>query len=298
MNKFLPRLLQLLGNCSVLILFFALGSIICFLLWRGLPTLNARLFFGDVSPVDAIIGLRPVWDGIWPACVGTLSLVGLTMAFALLPGIGCGIFLAEYASGTKQRWQRQWLGLAVDMLAGVPSIVMGLAGFTMILFLRHSFAPDANTCLALGAACLALLILPSMVVTTREAIQATPVKLRLAGIALGLNQGQLLRHVLLPSASRGILGGVMICIGRAAEDTAVIMLTGVVANAGLPAGLGGKFEALPFHIFYTAAQYQTQDELNRGFGAALVLLGIASALLLCARLIARGYTSRWRGITT
>lgn len=294
MTRLLPGILRLFGICAVLIIFFAVGGIICFLLWRGLPALNARLFFGEVPPIDAITGLRPVWDGIWPACVGTLSLVTLTMAFALLPGLGCGIFLAEYAGAR----QRHWLGLAVDMLAGVPSIVMGLAGFTMILFLRRSFAPDANTCLALGAACLALLILPALIVTTREAVQAAPAKLRLAGIAIGLNQAQLLRHVLLPSASRGILGGIVLCIGRAAEDTAVIMLTGVVTNAGLPAGLGGKFEALPFHIYYTAAQYQTQDELNRGFGAALVLLGLASALLLCARLIARGYTRRWKGINT
>ena len=86
-------------------------------------------------------------------------------------------------------------------------------------------------------------------------------------------------------------------MGRAAEDTAVIMLTGVVANAGLPAGLGDKFEALPFSIFYTAAQYQDTNELLRGFGAALVLLLLSSFLLLCARRMEVRFRRRWQGVS-
>ncbi len=74
-----------------------------------------------------------------------------------------------------------------------------------------------------------------------------------------------------------------------------IMFTGVVANAGLPAGLSDKFESLSFHIYYTAAQYQDQEELLRGFGAALVLLGISVGLLFAARLLENGYHRRWRG---
>ena len=87
----------------------------------------------------------------------------------------------------------------------------------------------------------------------------------------------------------------ILVLGRAAEDTAVIMLTGVVANAGLPAGLGAKFEALSFSIFYTAAQYQSREELLRGFGAALVLLLLASGLLVCARLLEARFRRRWQG---
>ena len=84
----------------------------------------------------------------------------------------------------------------------------------------------------------------------------------------------------------------MLAMGRAAEDTAVILLTGVVANAGLPSGLGIRFEALPFMIYYTAAQYQDAAELARGFGAALVLLGLSCLLLFFAHRTQQRYLRR------
>jgi phosphate transport system permease protein len=214
----------------------------------------------------------------------------LTIALALLPGIGCGIYLAEYASLRQQRW----LGAAIDVLAGIPSIVMGLFGFTLILFLRKTFLPDANTSLLLAAVCLALLVLPSLILTTKEAVLAVPTDLRLTGVALGFHRRQCLRHIILPSASRGILSGVLLALGRAAEDTAVILLTGVVASAGLSNGIFDKFQALPFTIYYTAAQYQTPDELQRGFGAALVLLLLSGGLLCFAYLLEKAYHARWR----
>lgn len=282
------KLLHLLSWIAPPLTLAAVGALLIFLCLRGLPSLDRALFFGDTPLLQAVLGLRPVWDGIWPACVGTFSLVLLTMILALLPGVGCGVFLAEYATPR----QRHWIGCAADMLAGTPSIVMGLFGFTLILFLRRTVWPQANTCLLLAAACLALLVLPVLIVTTREALEALPAQLRLTAAALGLTPAQQLRHVLLPNSRRGILGGIMLALGRAAEDTAVIMLTGVVANAGLPAGLSGKFEALPFFIYYTAAQYQTPEELERGFGAALLLLTLSAGLLLTARRIARGRRER------
>lgn len=286
----LATILNIIGWLAVILLLLTMGCILSFLAIRGLPTIGLSLFFGDISPSDAILGLRPVWDGIWPACIGTLHLVCLTVSLALFPGIGCGIYLAEYAGPKRQKW----LGCAIDILAGIPSIVMGLFGFTLILFLRYTFLPQANTGLLLAAICLALLILPSIVLTTREALNAIPNDLRLTCAALGFNQHQRLRHILLPAASRGILGGIILAFGRAAEDTAVILLTGVVANAGLADGIFGKFQALPFTIYYTAAQYQTQDELQRGFGAALILLLLAGGLLLSAYAIERTYRSRWK----
>ncbi|MEG2005113.1 MAG: ABC transporter permease subunit [Bilophila sp.] len=289
MKRLFPRLLGLLGWSALLVVVGSSTVLVLFLLARGLPTLHLTLFFGDTPPLRALFGLQPVWEGLWPACVGTVSLVGVTLALALFPGVGCGLFLAEGASPR----QRRWIGCAADVLAGTPSIVMGLFGFTLILFLRRTVWPDANTSLALAAGCLALLVLPVLTVTTREALESLPSDLRLTAAALGLSPSQRLWHVLLPSASRGILGGVMLALGRSAEDTAVIMLTGVVANAGLPAGLGAKFEALPFYIYYTAAQYQSQDELERGFGAALLLLFLSSLLLLGARLLTRTWQRRW-----
>ena len=83
-------------------------------------------------------------------------------------------------------------------------------------------------------------------------------------------------------------------MGRTVEDTAVIMLTGAVANAGLPSGLTAKFEALSFRIYYTAAQYADQDELARAFGTALVLLALSALLSLAAYCLQRRLERRWR----
>ena len=256
----------------------AIACLLGFLLYRGLPTLGPSLLFGDTPPLRALLGTLPVWDGIWPACAGTFCLIVTTMLLAVGPGIGCGIYLAEYASPSmKQRF-----GVLMDILAGIPSIVMGIFGFTLILFLHRLGIAGASPGILLAGGCLALLVLPSLVVTTRTALEGLPASLRLTGFALGLTRSQTVRHILVPQASRGILGGVMLAMGRAAEDTAVILLTGVVANAGLPSGLAVRFEALPFFIYYTAAQYQTPEELERGFGASLTLLLLSGSLLLAA----------------
>ena len=285
------RALAVLSWCAALIVPTAIGAMLWHLCLRGGPALGLDLFFGDAPPLAALLGQRPVWDGIWPAAAGTLSLLALTMALALLPGVGCGVYLACFAAPRAKRW----LSLAVDLLAGVPSIVMGLFGFMLILLLRRLFAPEATTCLLLSAFCLALLVLPPLAITTRTVLESLPDGLRLTGEALGLTPWQTARY-LLPAGGRGILGGVMLALGRAAEDTAVIMVTGAVANAGLPAGLTAKYEALPFFIFYISAQYADQSDLRRGFGAALVLLILSGALLLCAHALQRSLERKWKGV--
>lgn len=272
--------------CAVVMILMA------FLVFRGFPALSQKLFFGNTPPLEALLGREPVWDGLWPAIAGTLCLLALTMVFALLPGVAGGVFLACYATSRQQ----YGLGLAIDLLAGIPSIVMGLFGFVLIVFLRHTFFPKGTTCLLLASFCLALLVLPSLVVGTKNALESLPERLYITAAALGLSHNEIVFRILVPSAGKGILSGVILAMGRAAEDTAVIMLTGVVANAGLPAGLTSKFEALPFRIYYAAAQYANQEELASGFGAALVLLLLSGGLLLCAWLLQKSLEQRWRGV--
>ncbi|MDL2321954.1 ABC transporter permease subunit [Desulfosarcina sp. OttesenSCG-928-B08] len=279
------------GRVAVLLVLFCVAALILFIMVKGAPTLGPKLLFGQTPPLEAVLGMRPVWDGLWPALAGTLCLVALTIGLSLFPGIGCGIFLAEYAG---PRWKKI-AGSAVDVLAGTPSIVMGLFGFTLILFLRRTFFPNANTCLLIAACCLSLLVLPVLIVSTREALSAIPENMRLTAASLGLGKSAQVRHVLLPAAAPGIWSGIVLAVGRSAEDTAVIMLTGVVANAGLPAGIAAKFEALPFAVYYSAAQYQTQNELRAGFGAALLLLLLAGGMVLAARVMEAGYRRRWTG---
>lgn len=283
-------LLLLLSWFSFLFIIFSVGALIIFLAVRGFPAVNLKLFFGDTSPYDAIFAVRPVWDGIWPAAAGTLSLLSLTMLIVLVPGISCGVYLACFASARE----REYIGECVDVLAGIPSIVMGLFGLELIIILRRTLLPNGTTCLLLSAVCLALLVLPVLITATRSAIEALPPHLTLTAYALGMSKAQTVRHLLIPAASSGISGGVILSMGRAMEDTAVIMLTGAVANAGLPAGLGAKFEALPFRIYYTSAQYTSQEELTRGFGTALLLLLLSWTLILAAKIFQRRLIHKWR----
>lgn len=289
MRRFLPGLLQALAWISAAGIAVVMTVLVVYLAGRGGPTLGRGLLFGDVPPLAALLGRAVVWEGIWPACVGTVLLVGLATVIAVPLGVASGIHLAEYARGRS----RSLFSAGVDLLAGVPSVLMGLFGFMMILFLRRTFLPGASPGLLLAACCLAMLVLPYVISTTRASLEGLPESIRLAGPSLGLTRWQSVAFILVPAGSRGIMGGVVLAVGRAAEDTAVILLTGVVANAGLPRGLGDRFRALPFEIYYLAAQHQTQDELARGFGAALVLLLLTGSLVAGAHLLHWSLGRRW-----
>ncbi|QBF83687.1 ABC transporter permease subunit [Shewanella maritima] len=277
------KLFQLWCLMSVAILLLCLSLVIGFIVIKGAPTLGLSLYFGDTPMLEAILGLAPIWDGIWPACIGTISVVLGAISLAIVPGIATGIWLT-YA---KASIFKQALELSVVILAGVPSILMGLFGFTLIVLLRNTIAPSANSSLLLSSLCLAMLIIPYLSVTTRTALQALPKSLSICASALGMTPWQQQRYVLLPQAKKGIVSGVMLSIGRAAEDTAVIMLTGAVANAGLPGGIFERYEALPFTIFYFSSQYQSQTELNMAFGAALSLLCFTTIIFSSASAMAR-----------
>jgi phosphate transport system permease protein len=275
--------------CSI-VAFSATSVLVVFLVKRGLGSINAKLFFGDTPWVEAITGAKPVFEGIWPAVAGTLLLVLLSSVISIPAGIASGTYLAEYASERV----RSFIGFTVDVLSGTPSIVMGLFGFTMILLLRKTLLADARPSLFLAAVCIALLILPYVIRTTQTSLEAIPDHLRLFGPSFGLTHWNNIRHVLLPLASRGILSGAILAMGRASEDTAVILLTGVVARTGLPSSLWDKFEALPFHIYYLAAEHQTVQELDQGFAAALVLLLMTGCLFVTAFLLQKSLEKKWK----
>ena len=286
------RLLAAAAWTAAIVLPAVVAPLAGYLVWRAWPALGVALFFGDTPPREALFAGAPVFDGIWPACLGTLALVLLACALAVPLGVASGVYLAETTGFARGRG-RAAVALAVDVLAGVPSVVMGLFGFALILLLRRSVAPQANTGLLLSAICLALLVLPYVISATRLALESLPAQLRLTGASLGLTPSQVVARILLPAAAPGIFAGGVLALGRAAEDTAVILLTGVVANAGNPSALTGKYEALPFHIYYLAAEYQTPAELAQAFASALVLVLLTSALGAAARRLQRRLAHEW-----
>jgi phosphate transport system permease protein len=263
--------------------------LLAYLAWRSRQAWSAALFFGDTPPLDAILRAAPVFDGLWPACVGTLMLVLMASVIAVPLGVASGIWLAEYARGKS----KTAFSFCIDLLAGVPSIVVGLFGFALLLLMRKTVAPGANTGLLLSSLCLAVLVLPYTISATQLSLSSLPAGLRLTSAGLGLSRGQALGRILLPAAMPGIFGGIVLSVGRIAEDTAVILMTGAVANAGLPDSLTGKYEALPFHIYYLAAEHQSPEELAQAFAAALVLLCLTTVMLGCARLLRSRMERKW-----
>ena len=273
---------------SGLILMVAVGSVVSFLLIRGWSSINTQLVFGDTPVLAALLQQRPVFDGLLPAMAGTLALVVMSVGMAVPVGLAAGIYLAEYSDGHF----RALLSLFFDILAGMPSIVVGLFGFSITVFLHHRFGGRIYPCLFISALSLAILVLPYLIRTTQTALEGMLSDLRMIGPSLGATRLQNIIYILIPRALKSILSGILLAIGRCAEDTAVIMLTGVVVSAGIPKSIWGNFEALPFYIYYVSAQYADAEELMRGYGAAIILLVLCAFLFGVASFIQHKLSQR------
>ena len=251
--------------------------------------LLVQSLFGGVTGLFAALtlyllfqGLR-AWDGtllreeLLAPAAGTAALVFLAVGIALPVGVATGIYLHLYAG----KRLKAWLGGAVELLAAIPSIVIGLFGFSMLLAL-HRIVPEARSSLLLAALCLALLVLPYLVQATRLGLEETPREHLSLAAALGADRETRLWRIQLPHARNHIRKGVYLAVARSAEDTAVILLTGVVASYGFPDGVFRPFEALPFFIYTTAANYADARELEGAFMAVLLLVGISTLFMALA----------------
>jgi phosphate transport system permease protein len=283
MNRWGEKAVYALSVISCVLLFGSVATLLCYLLFKGLPALNLGLIFGSTPVGDALLLKRQVFDGIFPAMAGTLALILLAITIAVPLGLLAGVYMAEYSG----RFTRTVFGFLFDLLSGIPSIVVGLFGFSAILFLHHHVSETLVPSLLVSALSLAFLVLPYIVKTTQMALETVPRQTRVTGLALGATKLQNIVFCLIPESFSTILGGIILAVGRCAEDTAVIMLTGAVASAGLPNSLFKGFEALPFYIYYISSQYADQAELNQGFGACIVLLLICATLFILAAIIQR-----------
>jgi phosphate transport system permease protein len=263
-----------------------ISCVVGYLAYKGYRTLGLELIFANVPPIKAILLQERVFDGLFPAIAGSLLLILLSIVWAVPLGVATGIYLAEYAS---RRWKAV-LDILFDILAGIPSIVVGLFGFAIAIFLHRHFSGRIQPCLLVSSLALAFLVLPYIIRTTQVALEGLSPSVRLTAPALGATRLQNILHVLVPKSLSGIVSGIILAIGRCAEDTAVIMLTGVVATAGVPTSILSRYEALPFYIYYISSQYTSPDELSRGYGASLILLALCVLLFAAALLIRRRLT--------
>jgi phosphate transport system permease protein len=283
MERLLEKLLPVFAWCCAWILTAAIVTLVVYLLRGGLPAFDGHLLFGSTRPVDALLLRRQVFDGLFPALFGTLALVLLAVSIAVPVGVAAGIYMAEYAG----RRTKMLLSLIFDLLAGIPSIVVGLAGFALSIVLHRTFDGRFGPCLLLSAVALAFLVLPYLVRSTQTSLEGIDPLLRHTALTLGATKLQNILWVLLPNRLADLTGGIILAVGRCAEDTAVIMLTGVVASAGVPDSLLRQYEALPFYIYYMSSQYSGPEELQKGYAAAILLMAICSGLFLLAFLAQR-----------
>ena len=288
MRRLLEQGVAIFSWSGTLLLLTVLLVLLGYLGYRGAGAVDTGLIFGTIPPLDALLLRRQVFDGLFPAVAGTFALVLLAVGLAAPVGLAAGIYMAEYCRGRS----RQVLGLFFDILAGLPSIVVGLAGFSLTIALHRLLPGSLGPCLLISALSLGFLILPYLIRSTQLALESLPPALRLSAPALGATKLQNIRYVLLPARLSAILGGIILATGRAAEDTAVIMLTGAVASVGLPRSLFEQFEALPFFIYYISSQYSDPDELQTGFGAAILLSAVCAVLLLGAFIIEQTLSRR------
>lgn len=221
--------------------------------------------------------------GVLPGLVGSALLCVGTAAFALPLGVGAAIFLEEY--GGNRRLARI-IEVNVANLAGVPSILYGILG--LAVFVRGL---GLGRSLIAGAATLALLVLPIVIVSSREALRAVPHGLREASLALGATRWQTVRRVVLPAAAPGILTGAILAISRALGETAPLIVVGAVAYVTyLPDGPRAAFTALPIQIFSWVSR--PQAAFAHTAAAGIVVLLVLLLLLNAAVVILRDRAQR------
>ncbi len=214
--------------------------------------------------------------GILPAITGTVLLTLITALIATPFGIGCAIYLNEYA---VDNWITRLIRACIRNLAGVPSIIYGLFG--LALFVQGL---RMGTSLLSAGFTLGLLSLPYIITTTEEALRRIPSSTREAALAVGATQFESIRDVVLPSALPGILTGVVLTLSRAAGETAPILFTGVAFYINNPSSfLNQEFMALPYHLYMLSTQHQAIEQVRPlAYATALVLVIVVFLLNLTA----------------
>ncbi|MDZ4341755.1 MAG: phosphate ABC transporter permease PstA [Candidatus Binatia bacterium] len=265
-------LVAVLGMATALLI-LPLLAIIGLLVVKGLPVLSLEFLFS--APAAGMTA-----GGIFPAIVGTLWLVGVSLLVAAPIGVLAGIYLNEYAGDT---WVTRIIHLAIVNLAGVPSIVHALFGVgAFVLFL------GLGTSILAASLTLAIMTLPVIIASTKEALASVPMPFRRACWVLGVTRWQTIRYVVLPNSISGILTGVILQVSRAAGETAPIMFTGAAFYLPfLPQSVWDQCMALSMHLFTVSTQVPNVPEAIP-YATALVLLGLVLGVNL-ASIIFRSY---------
>ena len=251
-----------------------LFTIVGYVFINGIGAINMEFFFGDSNPINVILGSERCFDGIWNSILGTLALVLLSILLSIPFGVFGAIYLHEYASDNKLT---RSIRFSSDSLAGLPSIVFGIFGYALAI---KTVGPS----LLIGGLTLSFMVLPIIMRATEEGLKAVAPGLREGSLAIGATKWQTITKVVIPSALPQMITGIILAMGRSAEETAAIMFTAATAfSFGI--GLFNRVETLSFSLYVLATEYSTTEELQMAYGIALVLIAIMFILFTIANIV-------------
>lgn len=276
---------RVLGAAFMGYLLLSLAIGFALLLWllvdivaTGLPYIDQALFLNDPSADPAIAGARP-------AILGTLYMGALLLVFTVPLGVGTAIYLEEYAD--TERWYNRLLELNIQNLAAVPSIVYGILG---LAFLVRGLG--LGRVLLAGAMILTLLVLPVVIIASREAIRAVPGSIKQGAFALGATKWQVVWRQVLPAAAPGMATGSILALSRAIGETAPLLLVGALTYVAFNPSLLDQFTVLPIQIFQWTSRPQEEFKVLAA-AAIVVLLAILLTLNAVAIWVRNRYQKRW-----
>ena len=258
----------------------ALATLLVTSFLDGLPRLDGDLLTGYSSQI------RPETAGARAAIIGSMWAIATTAFLAIPLGIAAAIYLEEFAD--PARWYNRMVEVNLQNLAAVPAIIYGMltAGFALAVGMRRGIV-------LAGGIALALLILPVIIITTREAMRAVPAEIRQGSLALGATPLQTVWRQTLPSAVPGIATGTILALSRALGEAAPLLLLGAVVFIRFdPDGLFSGFTTLPIQIFDWAGRPQAAFQ-EVAAAAIIVLLGLLLLMNAVAIVIRNRYQKRW-----
>jgi phosphate transport system permease protein len=225
--------------------------------------------------------------GIGPAIQGTLLVVGLATLIGAPVGVLAGVFLSEYSSSS--RLFAYFLRLFNDVLTGIPSIVIGIAGYITLVLTLGSFSILA------GAFVLSVIMIPIIARVSEETLKLVPNTLREAAYGLGLPKWKVVWHIVIKGSKSGILTGIVLAISRIAGETAPLIMT-ILGTSLFFSGFNSPVDALPLRIWRLASQpYPSAHE--QGWGAALLLILLVLSLSIALRMFAQKRSITFKSTT-
>ena len=264
-------------------LFFAMLFLLVLLVStfaNGAPRLDLRLFTEYPASSPARAGARP-------AVLGSMWVIGTTAVLAIPLGVAAAIHLEEFAD--KTRWFNRLIELNVQNLAAIPSVVYGLLALS---FLTLVGVQNKNLVIA-GATALSLLILPVIIIATREALRSVPSEIRQGSLALGATPLQTVWRQTLPSAVPGIATGAILALSRALGEAAPLLLLGALVFVSYdPNGLLSGYTTMPIQIFNWTGRPQEEFRVLAA-AASIVLLALLLAMNALAIYIRNRFQQRW-----